>query len=121
MPADDAAADWLVDTFAPSAQHWPALGAGQLDELRGALQLLHSHAPFGAEGAPALAGGSQQLQQLARSGIPDVRWTACCLLGATAPPHPKAPPSAVGLGAAGVRSPTEAVMASAFPMGNLKW
>ena len=84
MPADDAAADWLVDTFAPSAQHWPALGAGQLDELRGALQLLHSHAPFGAEGAPALAGWSQQLQQLARSGIPDVRWTACCLLGATA-------------------------------------
>ena len=88
MAADGAAASWLVDTFAPSALRWPALGAGQIDELRSALQLIHTQAVFGAEtGATAAAqlpAWTQRLQQMARSAIPDVRWAACCLTGATA-------------------------------------
>lgn len=88
MAADGAAASWLVDTFAPSALRWPTLGAGQIDELRSALHLIHSQAVFGAEtGAAAAAqlpAWTQRLQQMARSAIPDVRWAACCLAGATA-------------------------------------
>jgi hypothetical protein len=88
MAADGAAASWLVDSFAPSALRWPALGAGQIDELRGALQLIHTQAVFGGDAAAAAAAQlpawGQRLQQMGRSAIPDVRWAACCLAGATA-------------------------------------
>lgn len=85
MASDGAALDWLVDSFAPSALRWSALAAGQIDELSGALRLIHAQAVFGAEAAAEqLPAWTQRLQQLCRSAIPDVRWAACCLVGATA-------------------------------------
>ena len=85
MAADGAALDWLVGTFAPSALRWTALAAGQIDELRGALRLIHSATVFGTDAeAVQLPAWTQRLQQLCRSAIPDVRWAACCLVGATA-------------------------------------